>query len=66
MRAAIWRRQFPLWRRALWELDTAARRDLLIELQALWNTLGALAAVDPTAPVDVMRDPAGPLVQLIE
>ena len=38
-------------------LDTAARRDLPLELQALWNTLGALAAVDPTAPVDVMPDP---------
>jgi hypothetical protein len=38
-------------------LDTVAGRDLPIELQALWNTLGALAAVDPSAPLDVMPDP---------
>jgi len=47
-------------------LDTAARRDLPIELQALWHTLGALAAVDPTAPVDVMPDPARSARRIIE
>jgi hypothetical protein len=38
-------------------LDTAARRVLPLELQTLWNTLGALAAVDPLVPVNVMPDP---------
>ena len=47
-------------------LDTAARRDLPIELQALWTTLGALAAVDPTEPVDVMPDPARSARRIIE
>jgi hypothetical protein len=47
-------------------LDTAARRDLPLELQTLWNMLGALAAVDPTAPVDGMPDPARCARRIIE
>jgi hypothetical protein len=47
-------------------LDTAARCELPLELQTLWNTLGALAAVDPTAPVDVMPDPALSARRIIE
>jgi tRNA A37 N6-isopentenylltransferase MiaA len=39
---------------------------LPIELQALWNTLGALAAVDPAAPVDIMPDPARSARRIIE
>jgi hypothetical protein len=47
-------------------LDTAARRDLPFELQALWNALGALAAVDPESPVDVMPDPAQSARRIVE
>jgi hypothetical protein len=47
-------------------LDTAARRDLPLELQALWNTLGAQAAVDPSAPVDIMPDPTRSARRIVE
>jgi hypothetical protein len=47
-------------------LDTAARRDLPLELQTLWTTLGALAAVDPAAPVDVMPDPTQSARRIVE
>jgi hypothetical protein len=47
-------------------LDTAAKRDLPLELQALWNTLGALAAVDPESPVDVMPDPTQSARRIVE
>jgi hypothetical protein len=38
-------------------LGTAARCELPREVQTLWNALGAQAAVDPLAPVDIMPDP---------
>jgi hypothetical protein len=41
-------------------------RDLPIELQALWNTLGALAAVDPSAPVDALPDPTRSARRIVE
>jgi hypothetical protein len=47
-------------------LDTAAKRDLPLELQTLWHTLGALAAVDPTAPVDVVPDPTQSARRIVE
>ena len=47
-------------------LDTAARRDLPLELQSLWNALGALAAVDPESPVDVIPDPTRCARRIIE
>jgi hypothetical protein len=47
-------------------LDTAAKRDLLVELQTLWNMLGALAAVDPSASVDVMPDPTQSARRIVE
>ena len=37
-------------------LRIAARCELPREVQSLWNALGAQAAVDPSAPVDVMHD----------
>jgi hypothetical protein len=47
-------------------LDTATRRDLPHELQTLWNTLGAVAAVDPESPVDVMPDPTQSARRIVE
>jgi hypothetical protein len=38
-------------------LDTAARCELPREVQTLWSALGVQAAVDPSAPVDIMPDP---------
>jgi hypothetical protein len=38
-------------------LDTTARCELPREVQTLWNALGAQAAVDPSAPVDITPDP---------
>lgn len=47
-------------------LDTAARRDLPLELQTLWNALGALAAVDPESPVDLVPDPTQSARRVVE
>jgi hypothetical protein len=47
-------------------LDVAARRDLPAEVANLWNTLGAMAAVDPELPVDAMPDPTQPARRIVE
>jgi hypothetical protein len=47
-------------------LDTAARCELPREVQTLWNALGAHAAVDPSAPVDIMPDPTRSVRRIVE
>jgi hypothetical protein len=65
--AAVTYSRFTEARALVTALDVAARRDLPAEVANLWNTLGALAAVDPESPViDVMPDPALSARRIVE